>query len=190
MCPRYFRAEIQNITNLNDTYTFFFFLHCRWWSDCTNNWREKWSKVRNEKNKVKEESKQLRNKLDSSIKENTTLKQEREELRLKLETFILKENLEDCHVSQPISDSAVSAGGDTNPLSKQDKTVIENPQENFVSDLLSHKGSSELSDSSGQSSAKQTRDKDVSQDELLTQKVTALKYKLEEAKGLLIAERQ
>ena len=29
----------------------------RWWSDCTANWREKWSKVRAERNRYKEEAK-------------------------------------------------------------------------------------------------------------------------------------
>ncbi|GBO43246.1 hypothetical protein AVEN_251950-1 [Araneus ventricosus] len=32
----------------------------RWWSDCTANWREKWSKVRTERNKAREETRVLR----------------------------------------------------------------------------------------------------------------------------------
>lgn len=50
----------------------------RWWSDCTSNWREKWSKVRNERNKAREENRQLRSKLDACIKEINNLKRERE----------------------------------------------------------------------------------------------------------------
>lgn len=50
----------------------------RWWSDCTSNWREKWSKVRNERNKAREENRQLRAKLDMCIKEINSLKRERE----------------------------------------------------------------------------------------------------------------
>ncbi|NXL52973.1 C102B protein, partial [Podilymbus podiceps] len=46
----------------------------RWWSDCTANWREKWSKVRAERNKAQEESRQLRIKLDSVVKELSMLK--------------------------------------------------------------------------------------------------------------------
>ncbi|XP_032530935.1 coiled-coil domain-containing protein 102B [Chiroxiphia lanceolata] len=46
----------------------------RWWSDCTANWREKWSKVRGERNKAREEARQLRIKLDSAIKEISMLK--------------------------------------------------------------------------------------------------------------------
>ncbi|NXW86918.1 C102B protein, partial [Alopecoenas beccarii] len=46
----------------------------RWWSDCTANWREKWSKVRAERNKAREEAQQLRIKLDSVAKELSMLK--------------------------------------------------------------------------------------------------------------------
>ncbi|NXI56988.1 C102B protein, partial [Chloroceryle aenea] len=46
----------------------------RWWSDCTANWREKWSKVRGERNKAREEARQLRIKLDSIVKELSMLK--------------------------------------------------------------------------------------------------------------------
>ena len=27
----------------------------QWWSDCTANWREKWTKVRSERNRIREE---------------------------------------------------------------------------------------------------------------------------------------
>ncbi|XP_074733547.1 coiled-coil domain-containing protein 102B isoform X2 [Strix uralensis] len=46
----------------------------RWWSDCTANWREKWSKVRGERNKAQEEARQLRIKLDGVVKELSMLK--------------------------------------------------------------------------------------------------------------------
>ncbi|XP_074703895.1 coiled-coil domain-containing protein 102B isoform X2 [Strix aluco] len=46
----------------------------RWWSDCTANWREKWSKVRGERNKAQEEARQLRIKLDGVVKELSILK--------------------------------------------------------------------------------------------------------------------
>lgn len=51
----------------------------RWWSDCTANWREKWSKVRTERNKAREEVKQLKNKLDALTKELAASKAERNE---------------------------------------------------------------------------------------------------------------
>ncbi|NXU09590.1 C102B protein, partial [Pardalotus punctatus] len=60
----------------------------RWWSDCTANWREKWSKVRGERNKAREEARQLRIKLDSAIKELSMLKKKSNDLVSE------KENLE------------------------------------------------------------------------------------------------
>ncbi|NWU46389.1 C102B protein, partial [Dromas ardeola] len=60
----------------------------RWWSDCTANWREKWSKVRAERNKAREEARQLRIKLDSVIKELSMLKKINQDLVSE------KENLE------------------------------------------------------------------------------------------------
>ncbi|XP_042726065.1 coiled-coil domain-containing protein 102B isoform X3 [Lagopus leucura] len=52
----------------------------RWWSDCTANWREKWSKVRAERNKAREEARQLRIKLDSVVKELSMLKKINQDL--------------------------------------------------------------------------------------------------------------
>ena len=46
----------------------------RWWSDCTANWRDKWNKARNERNKAREDNRQLRARLDAVVKECTTLK--------------------------------------------------------------------------------------------------------------------
>ncbi|NXQ64118.1 C102B protein, partial [Anthoscopus minutus] len=73
----------------------------RWWSDCTANWREKWSKVRGERNKAQEEARQLRIKLDSVIKELSVLKKINQDLVSE------KENLEngtawktECHCSE------------------------------------------------------------------------------------------
>ncbi|NXB10793.1 C102B protein, partial [Cnemophilus loriae] len=60
----------------------------RWWSDCTANWREKWSKVRGERNKAREEARQLRIKLDSAMKELSMLKKINQDLVSE------KENLE------------------------------------------------------------------------------------------------
>ncbi|XP_074841956.1 coiled-coil domain-containing protein 102B isoform X2 [Carettochelys insculpta] len=52
----------------------------RWWSDCTANWREKWSKVRAERNKAREESRQLRIKLETTVKELNALKKLNQDL--------------------------------------------------------------------------------------------------------------
>jgi len=61
----------------------------RWWSDCTANWREKWGKVRAERNKAREENRQLKLKLEAAVKEISNLKRERiagQEIQAKLET--------------------------------------------------------------------------------------------------------
>lgn len=68
----------------------------RWWSDCTANWREKWSKVRNERNKAREECKQLRTKLDTVSKESATYKREKEELETQNDQ--LKKEIEKIHL--------------------------------------------------------------------------------------------
>ncbi|KAM4592323.1 coiled-coil domain-containing protein 102A [Odontesthes bonariensis] len=52
----------------------------RWWSDCTANWREKWSKVRAERNRARDEIRQLRQRLDTLTKELTSVRRERQEL--------------------------------------------------------------------------------------------------------------
>uniref|UniRef100_G3SQB2 Coiled-coil domain-containing protein 102A n=1 Tax=Loxodonta africana TaxID=9785 RepID=G3SQB2_LOXAF len=51
----------------------------RWWSDCTANWREKWSKVRAERNRAREEVRQLRQRLEALTKELAGARRERQE---------------------------------------------------------------------------------------------------------------
>ncbi|XP_044269218.1 coiled-coil domain-containing protein 102A isoform X2 [Tribolium madens] len=68
----------------------------RWWSDCTANWREKWSKVRNERNKAREECKQLRTKLDTATKDTATYKRDKEELEIQNDQ--LKKEMEKIHI--------------------------------------------------------------------------------------------
>ena len=73
----------------------------RWWSDCTANWREKWGKVRGERNKLKEEAKALhgrnealtkemnkaRNELDDCLLENQSLRNELNKCKNELKKF-------------------------------------------------------------------------------------------------------
>ncbi|KAJ1523319.1 hypothetical protein ONE63_001192 [Megalurothrips usitatus] len=68
----------------------------RWWSDCTANWREKWSKVRNERNSAREESKMLRLKLEMAVKDRSNYK--REKLELEAQNDRLKRELEKIHL--------------------------------------------------------------------------------------------
>lgn len=41
----------------------------RWWSECTANWRDKWSKVRAERNKYKDDLKRLAIKYEATVQE-------------------------------------------------------------------------------------------------------------------------
>ncbi|KAK4877560.1 hypothetical protein RN001_010066 [Aquatica leii] len=68
----------------------------RWWSDCTANWREKWSKVRSERNKARDEAKQLRSKLDVALKDSNSFKREKQEFELQNEQ--LKKEIEKIHL--------------------------------------------------------------------------------------------
>lgn len=68
----------------------------RWWSDCTANWREKWSKVRNERNMAREEAKMLRAKLEIAVKDANSYKHECQELELQNEQ--LKKEMEKIHM--------------------------------------------------------------------------------------------
>ncbi|XP_011638231.1 LOW QUALITY PROTEIN: coiled-coil domain-containing protein 102A [Pogonomyrmex barbatus] len=68
----------------------------RWWSDCTANWREKWSKVRNERNAARDEAKALRAKLEIAVKDANTFKHEFQELELQNEQ--LKKEMEKIHM--------------------------------------------------------------------------------------------
>ena len=65
----------------------------RWWSDCTANWREKWGKVRAERNKAREENRQLKLKLEAAAKEISNLKREKltaHEIQTKLQKEVEK----------------------------------------------------------------------------------------------------
>lgn len=68
----------------------------RWWSDCTANWREKWSKVRNERNAARDEAKALRAKLEIAAKDANTFKHESQEMELQNEQ--LKKEMEKIHM--------------------------------------------------------------------------------------------
>lgn len=57
----------------------------RWWSDCTANWREKWSKVRTERNKAREEARLLRGRVEASSKEASALRRNKQELEAELD---------------------------------------------------------------------------------------------------------
>ncbi|XP_021102368.1 coiled-coil domain-containing protein 102B [Heterocephalus glaber] len=66
----------------------------RWWSDCTANWREKWSKVRAERNSAREEGRQLRIKLEMTVKELSVLK--------KKQSLLLQKEASEANITQDL----------------------------------------------------------------------------------------
>ncbi|XP_067928416.1 coiled-coil domain-containing protein 102A-like isoform X2 [Watersipora subatra] len=92
----------------------------RWWSDCTANWREKWSKVRNERNKAREDCRQLRSKLEVVVKECTNLKRGKQDLIAEIDK--LKAELEVNLIKDPDKDSdSMSTGSSVSIRSQPDE---------------------------------------------------------------------
>ena len=54
----------------------------KWWSDCTANWRDKWTKVRIERNKAIEEVRETRREADRLASERDRVREENERLRI------------------------------------------------------------------------------------------------------------
>ncbi|XP_035275984.1 coiled-coil domain-containing protein 102A [Anguilla anguilla] len=81
----------------------------RWWSDCTANWREKWSKVRAERNRARDEVRQLRQRLDALTKELTGARRERQELAAENEQLRLRPAPAPAASSSSSSSSATAA---------------------------------------------------------------------------------
>lgn len=110
----------------------------RWWSDCTANWREKWSKVRNERNKAIEENRTLRNKMDAFVKEATEHKREKQELLNEIDT--LKQKIEELNSQPRLSkenlDSDASPQGEANSIEDITPNVAGNTVNNNINNNL------------------------------------------------------
>ncbi|XP_062619474.1 coiled-coil domain-containing protein 102A-like [Saccostrea cucullata] len=134
----------------------------RWWSDCTANWREKWSKVRNERNKAREENRQLRAKLEQLVKECTVLKREKQEIQA--ENVKLKKDS-----PESVSDSVKKELENNLCKSAEKEKTFEEKNVNVQT----------------------TNVNNVSQEEgsLAEEKVTLFELKLDEAQKTLLAER-
>ena len=79
----------------------------KWWSDCTANWREKWGKVRAQRNKLRDEMKILKGQhkalsihYEQALDENKLLSLELHKLKLEKRTAIVEPLLE---TSRPMS---------------------------------------------------------------------------------------
>lgn len=106
----------------------------RWWSDCTANWREKWSKVRAERNRARDEVRQLRQRLDALTKELTGVRRERQELAAENEQLRLEvQGFQTDHgspsnptISAPLSTSSVASSPSNQPAGLDG---LQSPQE-------------------------------------------------------------
>ncbi|OCT84699.1 coiled-coil domain-containing protein 102A-like [Xenopus laevis] len=157
----------------------------RWWSDCTANWREKWSKVRAERNKAREEGAQLRSRLEILSKELGALKRERQEaateteqLRKELERLrgkaaVLESN--DHDVEEPVRDVEI-----------EKLTKIKDPD---LDDSVQLEGW-EIQNGGPSRSPRPRNWEDVSPSEDDATKITALKLRLDESQKVLLKERE
>lgn len=154
----------------------------RWWSDCTANWREKWSKVRNERNKAREENRQLRAKLDACIKENNTLKREKDELMIQNEQ--LKESKGDKTKSSK-SETTTSLSTDSNLISA---SVMESDNQ-YETKLANMQISSDESSIQIVTTDVKATDKCIMQSQIEAAKIKTGFAGLEESEGSLAEER-
>lgn len=154
----------------------------RWWSDCTANWREKWSKVRNERNRARDEAKLLRSKLDSALKDAATYKREKQDLESHNEQ--MRKELERIHLLL-----LKHAGQwDNQLLEALDTGESDTPRED---DREGEKDSAVETGSGEEMRLEVTSADGSSQDtEALYQKLSMLQLRLDEATKTLQAERE
>ncbi|NWY64775.1 C102A protein, partial [Erithacus rubecula] len=168
----------------------------RWWSDCTANWREKWSKVRAERNRAREEVRQLRHRLEALTKELASLRRDRDRDRD-------RERPDERPAPAPGSagsPAADGAEGDAGPEQEPVRDVgIEVPQKAKELELMENILPSKQEESWEQrgpraSFSRQERSRllweDVSVVEEDATKVTALKLRLDESQKVLLKERE
>ncbi|XP_055377693.1 coiled-coil domain-containing protein 102A isoform X2 [Condylostylus longicornis] len=191
----------------------------KWWSDCTANWREKWSKVRNERNKAREEAKQLRTSLEAAIKEANSYKREKNDLEIQITQ--LKKEMEKVHMlmmkhagqfhkpgpengEEPERDNRspdISTEGLKNVNSEDGlvtKAAASNSEtkdvdiEEFVSQRSVPKSVSELleEESAEEKRLIQQLSKDDFDEEYLLQKISMLQLRLDETQKTIQIERE
>ncbi|XP_069822545.1 coiled-coil domain-containing protein 102A [Dendropsophus ebraccatus] len=153
----------------------------RWWSDCTANWREKWSKVRAERNKAREEGVQLRNRLEVLSKELNALKRERQEAIS--ETEQLRKEVERLHGREQVTteqetEEPVRDVDTEKPVKELDVDSSPRPE-----------GYEQYNEGSSLSPRPRPwEDRDPSEDE--APKITALKLRMDESQKVLLKERE
>lgn len=178
----------------------------RWWSDCTSNWREKWSKVRNERNQARDECRQLRTKLDSITKDLIKMKRERDEFSVSVDTLkhdleTVKGSSEICQTlplsnskdlklasdvaEKPYSEEAPEKRSDSNRSSTVDPSSKIGGDGKSTSD-----GGKDSSNNSTNSLMKLVDNSPMQDGDVFQEEISALKQKLEESQKTTICERE
>ncbi|MBZ3889957.1 Coiled-coil domain-containing protein 102A [Sciurus carolinensis] len=179
----------------------------RWWSDCTANWREKWSKVRAERNRAREEVRQLRQRLDALTKELAGARRERQEAQGECEAR--GRELARLRGSRGTSDKThdgpepdperehepVRDIGSERPQDSQELDLVENllrsrPEEPEGSWEARSVGSGGPRGSSGRQERNRLPWEDTTSTEEDTSKLTALRLRLDESQKVLLKERE
>uniref|UniRef100_A0A8C6UZ16 Coiled-coil domain-containing protein 102A n=1 Tax=Neogobius melanostomus TaxID=47308 RepID=A0A8C6UZ16_9GOBI len=173
----------------------------RWWSDCTANWREKWSKVRAERNRARDEVRQLRQRLDTLTKELTGVRRERQELTTENEA--LRQEVASCASSCSsisIPPSPASSASSVQPHPAEGRAAV-SPEPEPVRDVdleMVQQKEMELLESamrSGPPGAEQAERSRQLWDELSApeedqSKLNVLQLRLDESQKVLLKERE
>uniref|UniRef100_A0A8C5XKQ6 Coiled-coil domain-containing protein 102A n=1 Tax=Microcebus murinus TaxID=30608 RepID=A0A8C5XKQ6_MICMU len=176
----------------------------RWWSDCTANWREKWSKVRAERNRAREEVRQLRQRLDALTKELAGARRERQEAQGECEAR--GRELRGC--GRPGTAEQTRTGRpEPDPSRSRCATSAERPQGTgeleLVESLLKSRpeepegcweargaGAGAPRSSSGRQERSRLPWEDTAAAEEEASKLTALRLRLDESQKVLLKERE
>lgn len=153
----------------------------KWWSDCTQTWRNKWTDVRNERNKAREELKLARSQLDDSTKEK---------LEMEVQIVQLKKEIEKVHLlmlkhTNLISHKNQELKRETTP-DLSDGLKTENNEDGLVTTTAAERDGDIASTTVGDNKLLSKDD----QAELLQQQVAILQLRLEEAQKTIHIERE
>ncbi|NWU78012.1 C102A protein, partial [Onychorhynchus coronatus] len=169
----------------------------RWWSDCTANWREKWSKVRAERNRAREEVRQLRHRLEALTKELASLRRDRDRDRDRPEERPPLPRPQPSAGNPPATDGAeADAGPEHEPVRDVGAEVPQKGKElELMENILTSKQDESWEQRGPRASfSRQERSRllweDVSVMEEDATKVTALKLRLDESQKVLLKERE
>ncbi|XP_051702760.2 coiled-coil domain-containing protein 102A [Oryctolagus cuniculus] len=180
----------------------------RWWSDCTANWREKWSKVRAERNRAREEVRQLRQRLDALTKELAGARRERHEAqgeceargrelaRLRGARTAAEQPRGDGpepereHEHEPVRDVGCERPPSSQELELMESLLQSRPEEPEGCWGARSLGPGGLRSSSGRQERSRLPWEDVVSTEDDASKLTALRLRLDESQKVLLKERE